>query len=313
MDKRLNRISTNIRGLDEYKLDEQGISNNSYLICHQSFRDVLYSPHLAGRRLQERMKKAGVTAAKAIIEMALSDKGVKKSNLCELVILSGGLFYELNYGFSQELEVSLPQCFLGVSRRKKEGTAGDFYADATYANFEALPDDATILIGDTLATGVSAQKGILELGRIATEQDKKIDKIIFFSLAPPLRGMRSFCEACEQISEEHDGMRYYFLGAQQVFHLMEDGTDLRFRGKDAIIPAAEIEYSREIWGEWLCENMKCAIFDWGTRCKNPILHWNEFEEFATQKLDECDEKGCAVLEKMLDELREMREEYQKEI
>ncbi|MFH0926995.1 MAG: hypothetical protein V1822_00250 [Candidatus Micrarchaeota archaeon] len=310
MDEKLEKVSCDLQGFEFYKINEMDIPENSYIISNQNFRDVLYNPHLAGIRLQKRMEKASVAAAKAISKLALEGKGIKKANLCECVFLSGGLFYDLNFGFSQQFGVSLPQCFMGIKRQKIEGTAGDFEAVAGYANFEALPDEATILIGDTTASGATLRKGILEISKIAENEGKKIERIVMFTLAAPLRAMREFSKACEEISEVHDGLEYYFLGAQQVFHLMEDGTDLRFRGPDAIIADLEIEYSRGIWGEWLCENMKCAIFDWGTRCKNPLAHINEFGEFAGKKLGECDEKGCAVLERMLDEAGQIREEYE---
>lgn len=310
MDSKLTSFSLDLPGFEIYRLEEEGIAKDSYVVSNQAFRDVLYNPHLAGRRLQNRMKKAAVAATKAITKISLEEKGIKKSNLCELVFLSGGLFYELNHGFSMELEVSLPQCFLGISRHKVSGSRGDFEARVGYANFESLPDESTILIGDTLASGATIKKGIMELSKVAQENDKRIERIVFFSLAAPLRGARNFAEACEEISEIHDGLEYHFFGAQQIFHLMDDGTDLRFRGRDAIIPDDELDYSKKTWGEWLCSKMKCAIFDWGTRCKNPMRHWEEFEEFANEALQNCeDSKGIEVLERMLDELKEMREEY----
>ncbi len=314
MDKRLSRIDTQIIGLEAHRLEEQEIPKNTYILEHQAFRDVLYNPHLVAKVLQERMKKASVIASKAICEIALKNKNIKKADLCELVFLSGGLFYELNHGFAQTLEVSLPQCFLGISRHKIQNTQGDFLAKVGYENFESLPNNSTILIGDTLASGATIKEGILQLSKYATQNDKKIDRIIFFSLASPLRGIRNFYEACENISEQHDGIEIYFFGAQQIFHLMPDGTDLRFVGKDSIASDQAISYGKHIWGDWLLENMKCAIFDWGTRCKNPIAHFREFEEFAHNALNHCeDEKAQTVLEKMLDDIKNMKTQYEKEV
>ena len=51
--------------------------------------------------------------------------------------------------------------------------------------------------------------------------------------------------------------------------------------------------------------MKCAVFDWGTRCKNPIRHYHEFLKFVEDiKGKEMDGKARAVIEKMEKETKE---------
>jgi hypothetical protein len=70
----------------------------------------------------------------------------------------------------------------------------------------------------------------------------------------------------------------------------------------------------ERYGEYLGREMKCAVFDWGTRCKNPIKHYNEFLEFADSMLGrELDELSRSVIEKMKKETLEKLEELEREL
>lgn len=71
----------------------------------------------------------------------------KRENTCELVFLSGGLYYALNFGFKKEFGFALPQCFIGIQRQRVEGKSGEFRAVAGYGNFESLPDNAHVIIG----------------------------------------------------------------------------------------------------------------------------------------------------------------------
>jgi hypothetical protein len=58
--------------------------------------------------------------------------------------------------------------------------------------------------------------------------------------------------------------------------------------------------------------MKCAVFDWGTRCKNPIKHYHEFMEFVLDmKERKLDPKSRAVMEKMEKETKESIEAFER--
>ena len=70
-----------------------------------------------------------------------------------------------------------------------------------------------------------------------------------------------------------------------------------------------ISISSLIGGIWifrfLGKEMKCAVFDWGTRCKNPIKHYHEFLGFVEDiKKRELDGKSSEVISKMEKETKE---------
>jgi hypothetical protein len=95
-----------------------------------------------------------------------------------------------------------------------------------------------------------------------------------------------------------------------LFHLMPDGTDLRFMMPDSVMPEESRQEALSRYGKYLSKNMKCAVFDWGTRCKNPKSHYREFLEYAESELlgAKIDEKARAVLTKMKNETEKALEE-----
>lgn len=311
MEEKLERLDIESDGFEYYRLVRQaGFVKNSFIVRNQAFRDVLYSPQDAGITLQNKMKRAGSAFVHAVDEVVFKEEEVLRERVAEVVFLSGGIFYELNHGFCSEKKFSVPQCFLGIRRLKVEGTQGEFVAEADYTNFEALPDNACIVIGDTLATGATLYEGLLETGRIAKKQGKKIKMVIFCTLAGPIKGGRNFSRVIDELKKDFADLEAYFICAEQVFHLMNDGTDLRFEGPDAIVPESSREYTQNVLGGWLDKKNKCAVWDWGTRCKDPLAHWEEFEIYAKKMLDEApDERSKTVLSSQLEQLREQRGVY----
>jgi len=257
-----------------YKVVDENFLENSFIVYNKVFGEVLYNPYCAGISLQNKMQKVGIEFSKLIKKLCFKDS-VDKKTITELVFLSGGLFYNLNYGFKKNFNFSLPQCFLGIARYHIPNTLGDYQAKIDYTNFEALLDNANIIIGDTLATGATLSTGIEYLINYAQKENKSINSIVFVTLAGSKKGAIVFKNILKKYGLEKKSS---IIFANQVFHLMENGTDLRFFGPDAIVsPEAEKETLKR-YGENLGYNFKCAVFDWGTRCKNPLKHYVEFKK-----------------------------------
>lgn len=284
-----------------YRVEEPAIPGNTYIFCSDASRDILYNPHIAGKKLQEKME----TLSKIFAGIA-AEKGLKQcrfGDVVEFVLLAGGLYYNLSGGFRKTCGYALPECFLGIKRQRIEGTEGQFRAVSTYENFEALPQEAIVIIGDTIATGSTIIRAIGDLERASAEKDGKIKKIIICSLACSTEGARKLKKMEEKMKKADDGFALCLIVAEQLFHLMPDGTDLRFLREDSIMPEETREYTLRRYGEFLGREMKCAIFDWGTRCKNPAKHYEEFLEYADLMLGNpaLDEKGEKEIKRMKEE------------
>jgi hypothetical protein len=294
-----------------YSVSSQDFPSDSYILCSDQSRNILYSPHIAGKRLQDSLEGMGELLARMIGENFLS--GEEKGKTVELVFMSGGLFYNLNHGFKRTYGFALPQCFMGIQRVRVDGSEGEFTARVGYENFESLLDGANIVIGDTIATGSTLYKGLRWLLTILEEKHYRLNKLVVVTLAGSLKGARRLADMEKKIKFEHPQAKVHFVACEQIFHLMPDGTDLRFAGENAVAPEETALETKKRYGEYLGKNMKCAVFDWGTRCKNPKKHYSEFLEFCEHELRSkgIDEHGKKVLLGMKLEVEKEIEEYEK--
>lgn len=276
-----------------YSLKEEGLPRNTFILSSKYARDVLFSPYLAGKELQERMGKVGTIAVKAA-KLAL--KGSLLKNTCELVLLSGGLYYGINHGFKKIYGEAVPQCFIGIKRRRARGTKGRFIADADYKNFESLPDNAAVMVGDTIATAATMEKALTLLLEEMKKRKLSLKKLIIFSLACSYAGAKRIKKVEEKMKEYFPKAELFLFVCEELFHLMPDGTDLRFFGRTAKFSEETKKHVLKEYGEFLGKQMKCAVFDWGTRCKNPLAHYEEFIHFCCEMLKKnVDEKSRRVL------------------
>jgi len=293
-----------------YKIEDQKMPENSFIICSEHASGILFRPHIAGKELQDRMEKVAEVFMDATGRTVL--KGKKASQVTEVIFLAGGLYYQMNHGFKARYKKAIPQCFLGIKRQRVEGTEGGFTAIATYENFESLPDNATVIIGDTIATGATLQKGIYHLLDSFEERDYKLENLIICSLACSVNGAHLMKEIEQKVKRDFPGANVHLFVAEELFHLMPDGTDLRFLFDDCVMPDETRDRVLKTYGEYLGKEMACAVFDWGTRCKNPIKHYNEFLGFADEMLErDLDTKSRDVITKMKKETLGALEELDK--
>jgi len=293
-----------------YQLSDEKLPPNTFIICSDPARAVLYAPYLAGKKLQDSMEKNSSIFSSILAKHVLA--GAVREQLCELVFLSGGLYYALNAGFKKEFGFALPQCFIGIQRQRVEGKEGQFRAVAGYGNFESLPDNAHVIIGDTVATGSTLIKGIQLLLDEAENRGISLASITILTLAGSAIGAQKLAKLSKtHILPQHPNCKVYFFACEMLFHLMPDGTDLRFLMPDSVMPDESRQEALSHYGKYLSRNMKCAVFDWGTRCKNPKEHYREFLEYAEGELSglKLDEKGRSVLLRMKKEAEDALAEF----
>jgi hypothetical protein len=293
-----------------YRIEDRGLPENAFIICSEHASAILYRPHIAGREMLDRTEKMAWVFMDAVGREVL--KGKRTEDITELVFLAGGLYYQLNSGFRKRFRMALPQCFLGIKRQRIEGSEGEFTAVATYENFESLPDNGTVIIGDTIATGATLQKGIYYLLDALATKKYKLRNLVICSLACSVNGARLLKEVEDRVKSEHPGAKVWLFAAEELFHLMPDGTDLRFLYEDAVMPQETRDRILRTYGGYLGKEMKCAVFDWGTRCKNPLRHFAEFMEFVHgMKKRKLDAKSKAVIERMESETKRMIADFER--
>jgi hypothetical protein len=282
-----------------FKVENESVPERTFILTSDASKRILYNPQIAGKDLQDEMEKLSPLFIEAATEKAL--KGTKLGDIAEYVLLAGGLYYFMGYGFRKAHGFALPQCFLGIKRQRI--SESEFIAVSSYENFESLPKNANIIIGDTIATAATMQSSLKRLTDALDANGGKLNRLIICSLACSSEGARRIKIIEKELKEKYPELELTLIVAEQLFHLMPDGTDLRFIMKDAIMPDQTKEYTLQTYGEVLGKDMKCAVFDWGTRCKNPKAHYEEFLSFCNEILEEgkLDEKGKSAIEKMKEE------------
>jgi len=261
------------------------IDDRTYIFHSENAKEIVLNQAIAGNRL----KKLAREAAKDFITTAhdIALKGVKPKNLCEAVLLSGGNYYGLAQAFEDVHDVSLNQCYIGVKRY--QNNTGEWDARSTYDSFDSLTDNATILIGDTVATGSTLRKSIRVLADELKVRKFNLDKIVVYSLVGAKVGGDMLKDLEKELRRDWPESRVFYFVSEALFGLDENGTDMPFYHKDTI-KCPEIRQALETT-PLVAKKMKCAIFDWGDRCKYPINHSAEFIQYCDELLVDEEDLG----------------------
>lgn len=260
-----------------YQLQMDGLPE-TYLFHSPATAALVTNPWLAGRELQLLAVRASQAFLKRAYDICL--KGELKQNICELVLMCGGNFYGTKEAFQEAFDSSIAQVFVGIKRyRRADGT---WNAKASYTNFEALPDNATIIIGDTLATGSTLKKAILELRDEMKVQHKSINKIVVYTFVGSVVGAKVLREAEKELKMDWPKLKLYFFASEALFGLEANGTDMPFHHKSTVV----IPETKRMLEDHpsIAHRMRCAIFDWGNRCKNPRNHYMQFVSYCEKLL-----------------------------
>jgi uracil phosphoribosyltransferase len=290
---------------DVYKVNHPELPRNSYILRMAPARKIIYNPLLWGEDLRQYTNKCNQIFLKTAWNLVPSLKRVRASNVCEVVVLRGGLGYELDRAFEQTLGRYLQRCFVGARRYRV--SSEEFKAEISYRNFDPLPDKSVLLMGDTIATGSSLGRTLAEVRDELRRRNYNPRKLIVFSIAAAFRGCTKLLEWEKRFREWWPGFRIYLFSAEALFGL-EEGTHLRFRKpEEAIVPEDTKKYVNKVYGSYkdgyLPGNI-CAIFDWGDRNFKPDRHLEDVLKFARSSRKVAkDEKAKKVLKNLAEGAR----------
>lgn len=287
---------------DVYKVNHPELPRNSYILRMGSARKILYDPLLWGDELRKQTNKCNQIFLKTAWNLVSSLKRARASNVCELVVLRGGLGYELDKAFEQVFGRYLPRCFVGARRYRV--SSEEFKAEISYRNFDPLPDKSVLLMGDTIATGSSLSQTLAEVRDEFRRRNYNPRKLIVFSIAAAFRGCTRLLEWEKRFREWWPGFRVYLFAAEALFGL-EEGTHLRFRKPgEAIVPEDTKRQVSRVYGDYeegyLPGNI-CAIFDWGDRNFKPDRHLEDVLKFARSSRKAAKDKRAKEVLKNLAE------------
>ena len=305
-DYRLERRT--IKGIRVYRVVMDGIPERTYIIDEQYGREMLFKPWLAGEPLQATSLEAMKNALKVAAELVpLND--TPQGEVVEVILLSGGLYYHIERAFQKVFGEQLPINFLGV-KRHPVGDGGDFTAEVTYKNFEAMPDKGHIhlLAGDTVATGSSMEAAFAAiLEDFQQRPGLEWSSATLFSLGGSGQSLRMFKRLEDRIREVYPTFRFNVFFSTAALDMKEDGTTLSFLGPNAVHSPDLRDEVVETLGPYVAERM-CRIGDWGNRNKNPHGYIEELEKEIERLASGCpDTRSREVIEQMRGQLALMKQ------
>ena len=104
--------------------------------------------------------------------------------------------------------------------------------------------------------------------------------------------------------------KLYFFASEALFGLDKNGTDMPFFHKDTIIVPEMIESLKN--HPAVAKRVRCSIFDWGDRCKNPSNHYKKFIDYCNEAIKKekdqnIREELTSIKEKAAVELNRLKE------
>ncbi len=238
---------------------------NSFILESPALAEFLFDREVVGIPLLNVARQATRDWLAALREADL----LRASDACAgLTILTGALYYGLQSAWQEVFGSLLPENFIGVKRHLDE--ADRWRADYQYVSFEA--ECRTVLICDTVASGVSVAQGVQAFAQWGKAHG--LEQLHFFSACGSAVGGRRILNACATL-----GLRATFTHGLAAFGLAERGwqlpdTDLPWLHSDTVTAAEHCDRARAAFhGKAIC-----AIGDWGMRCKNPRQYLREWEE-----------------------------------
>lgn len=294
-----------------YKLDSNEISVNmlptsTYIISTPSSRKIHFSPTLIGNELFKESKKCSEVFLQFAFSLDLL-KNRKLEEMYELILLSGGCYYFLNEAFVRLFGTSLQTGYIGVKRYFKDGVPK---AVISYNNFEGVPNRGITLIGDTIGTGATIYASIKHYLKELARMNKKVDKIIVFSIAGALPGAQTLAKLEKEILKEYKTRLYVFF-CEAIFGLEDNNIDMKYFRKDTVAPEYSLKLAKKQFGEFFGTHF-CSIWDWGERNKDFLIHLQKVIHEAKRFKSKADsEKDSQSLENLIFQAKEKMISYQK--
>ena len=256
---------------------------------------ILSTPHT--RRICNDPTCAGVEYTRLLSHACAIAFRLKPVELLEhstavVNILRGGLNYGLRdaladaYGWNYH-----STCFISAQRARNSVESEDWHiTENSYAKVY-LPEDASLVIGDVVATGTSLRYALQELLRSAVAQKKNLRNIVFFTIGGGKASeiLEEIDAKCRELFPNYAGTTLIYIegcftcaDVNMPLTIRLTGTDLLRR--DAIMAPEFIESQYENPAFPL---ERCVIYDAGSRAfwvreyaQDVVGYWNQNLQLA---------------------------------
>ncbi len=256
---------------------------------------VLSTPHT--RRICNDPTCAGVEytrllSAACAIAFRLNAMQLQEHSTAVVNILRGGL----NFGLREALADAFgwnchSTCFISAQRARDSVDSEDWHiTENSYAKVY-LPEDATLVIGDVVATGTSLRYALQEMLKSAVDQKISLRSIVFFTIGggKALEILDEIDGRCRQLFPGYAGTTLFYI--EGCFTCAEAGMPLTIRltgtdllRRDAVMAPQFVESQYENPAYPL---ERCVIYDAGSRAfwvreyaRDVIEYWSQNLQLA---------------------------------
>ncbi|MFO8020172.1 MAG: hypothetical protein R6U96_16225 [Promethearchaeia archaeon] len=254
-----------------------GFGDHTYIIESPHALQILLNPWVVGLRLAELARKSSASFLEIAFHLCPEVRHVAYNNVAEVIPLAGALYYHIGQAFEQVFHESLKQCFIGA-RRTLDEAQDQWITELSYLNFEALPPNPIILLGDTIATGGTIQQIIKTT--ISHTQDPQA--IVLYSIAGSVLGAYKL----HQLERELNVPIYSFF-SNALFGVAPNGTDMPWFHPVTVMSSEIRQKAMQTYGPELGKAW-CAVWDWGERAKDPQKHLRDILSRINLYLDDSD-------------------------
>jgi hypothetical protein len=271
----------------EIKGDQQG-DLERYIISTPQTRKICNVPEVVGVEYTSLMERAMVSALKSLPGRE-SFLVIPQRQFCVFTFLRGGLNFSLRealyyaYGFNNHAS-----SFMTSQRFMVDGKW--IIKENQYRKLK-VPDNATLLIGDVVATGITLEQGFNVFLDYLRTNRIRLDNVIFFTIG---------CDNSERIMKEVDRKlrlanpaygRTIVVYLEGKFKVAEDSTNLRIKipGTDLLRTNALVspEFALSQYEDVAYPLERCTIYDAGSRSfdipeytHDVLDYWGQMKKLA---------------------------------
>lgn len=228
--------------------------------------EIVTKPFLVGPELEA----LSLESSKDFISSIIADGDI--GEVVSLEILNGGHYYFVADAYKAVTGKDCPVATLRAKRRLDEESK-EWKVRIWERNDVSLSSGATVLIGDTVATGTTLS-GVV--ASVIDEMDAAgtYGNIMVFAIAGARACEAPLTKCAERLAAQGKTITVTFANA--AFNLADNGTDLGFTGAEYAEGAAEA--IAEVVGDF-SKHMKCAVWDWGDRFRLQHEHLTDISGY----------------------------------
>jgi len=242
---------------------------SSFVVTTPQTRRICNDPRCLGLDYTHALCEACASVLKAMG----SELGLVERETAVVNILRGGL----NYGLREALGMAYgwnvhATCFLSA-QRAKDSDGDDWHITENSYRKLRFPKDASLVIGDVVATGTSLVYALDELINVARKSGTNLKRIVFFTFGglKALEILKAVDGRCRQTFPDYAGTFLFYL--EGVFTVPDRTTPLSIKlpGTDLLRFGATMapEFIASQYDDAAYPIERCVIYDAGSRAFAP--------------------------------------------